>query len=104
MSGWIKAHRVMTTHPIWSDKPFARGQAWIDLVLLASYKDSGFEKRGVWIDLKRGQVGRSVKGLADRWKWSQGKVERFLKRLKMDNQIEYQKNNITTIITIGWTI
>jgi len=47
-----------------------------------------------------GQVSISIKGLADRWKWSQGKVKRFLDNLKNGEQIEYQTTNVTTIITI----
>lgn len=43
-TGWIKLHRKITDHWLWEDKPFARGQAMIDLLILAGYqifKDTG---------------------------------------------------------------
>lgn len=40
MSGWIKIHRDILYHEIWSDKPFSKGQAWIDLILLANHSDN----------------------------------------------------------------
>ena len=38
-TGWIKLHRKITDHWLWEDKPFARGQAMIDLLILAGYND-----------------------------------------------------------------
>lgn len=98
--GYLKLFRKIQDNWIWQDKPFSFGHAWIDLLLLANVKDSKFTKRGVVVEVKRGQVGMSTKGLADRWGWSRGKVDRFLKHLKNEHQIEHQKNNITTCITI----
>ena len=101
--GWIRIYRALWDNKYWpKERAYTPAEAWIDMLLLASFKDTSYEKRGVWIDVKRGQIGRSIKGLADRWKWSHGKVERFLKELssKNDPQIEYQKSNITTVITI----
>jgi hypothetical protein len=70
------------------------------MLLLANYKDGIYRKRGNRIDVLRGQLAWSIKGLADRWGWGQGRVSRFLKELKNDEQIEYQKSNLTTLITI----
>lgn len=38
-TGWIKLHRKITDHWLWEDKPFARGQAMIDLLILAGYNN-----------------------------------------------------------------
>jgi DNA replication protein DnaD len=82
-------------------EPFTRSQAWIDLILLANHKPGVIRVRGNRVDVKRGQVGWSQVALAKRWKWSRGKVRRFLKELeKNDHQIVQQKNNITTLINI----
>lgn len=43
MSGWIKIHRDILYHEIWSDKPFSKGQAWIDLILMANHSDNWME-------------------------------------------------------------
>ena len=35
--GWISIHRKIQDNLIWNDKPFNRGAAWIDLLLLANH-------------------------------------------------------------------
>ena len=74
--------------------------AWVDLLILANHRPGIIRKRGVRIELKRGDVGMGSRELSDRWKWSRGKVLRFLNELERDNQIVQQKNNITNCITI----
>ena len=99
--GYILLHRQIRNNKIWEEKPFSKGQAWIDLMMLASHNGKTIWKRGIEIELKRGQVGVSIKGLADVWGWSRSKVTRFLKYLENEHQIEHQIDNITTIITIN---
>jgi phage-related minor tail protein len=86
---------------LWLSEPFTRAQAWIDLLLLANHKDNYIRVRGNRIEVRRGQVGWSQQSLAKRWKWSRKKVANFLSELqKKEQQIEQQKNNVTTLITI----
>ena len=101
MSGWIKLHRKITDNPLYFSEQFNRSMAWIDLLLLANHTDNFFFKRGVRVDVKVGQVGYDLDSLAKRWKWSRGKVERFLLMLENDGQIVRQKNNVTTLISIA---
>lgn len=98
--GWIKLHRKITDNPMWKSEPFTKSQAWIDLILLANFKRSYFYKRGIRVDIERGQLGRSEVELSDRWKWSRTKVRRFLNVLENEHQIEKVKNNLTLIVTI----
>ena len=100
MEGWIKLYRKIEDNPLYFSEPFTRIMAWIDLLILANHKGSFFYCRGIRVDVKSGQVGRGIETLADRWKWSRGKVERFLNHLEKDNQIVRQKNNVTTLISI----
>jgi uncharacterized phage protein (TIGR02220 family) len=86
-TGWIKLHRAIMDHPDWLAEPFTRAQAWVDLLLLANHKVGHIRKRGILIEVQRGQVGRSEETLAARWKWSREKVRRFLGRLGADGQI-----------------
>lgn len=93
--------RVVFGLDFWVEKPFDRGHAFIDLWQLASIKDGTMRNpRGVRYKVLRGQVGHSIKYLAERWGWSDTKVKLFLKELQEDSQIVSQKNNVTTIITI----
>ena len=100
MPGWIKLHRRLLKNKLWVSEPFTKGQAWVDLLLLASYEDKIFWKRGIEVQQKRGMVGMSEIGLSDRWHWSRGKVRRFLKWLENEQQIVQQKSKVTTLIII----
>lgn len=90
--GWVKVHRVLTAHNLWTSEPFTRGQAWVDLLMLANHAPGIVRKQGLRIDLDRGDVGWSEIELSARWKWSRGKVRRFLDELLADNMI-VRKNN-----------
>lgn len=100
MSGWVAIHRDILNSDLWLSEKFTRGQAWIDLIMLANHKDGFFRKRGVRVDVKRGQVGYSELALSDRWNWSRGKVNRYLIELESDGNIIQQKTRLTTLITI----
>ena len=101
MEGWIKIYRKIMENPMYLSEPFTRMQAWIDLLLIANRKDGFFYIRGNKVIVHRGQIGLSERTLAVRWKWSRGKVSRFLKDLENEHQIEPQKNSVTTLISIS---
>jgi hypothetical protein len=98
--GYIKLWRRIQDSKLWLSEPFTRGQAWIDLIGLANYKDGYFRIRGNRVDVKRGQCGYSELSLSARWRWSRGKVNRFLNELETEQQIIQQKTRLTTLITI----
>ncbi len=105
-------NRALLESDRWLEDPFSRAQAWIDLIGLARHKDGFAMIRGIKIDLKRGQLCRSQVTLAKRWKWSRGRVKRYLDALQMRNDIELksvqqtvqqtvQENKyLTTLITV----
>lgn len=82
--GWIKLNRSILDSKIWnSNEPFDMRSAWIDLILMANYEDKTLITRHkTVIQVKRGSLFTSVQHLADRWKWSPGRVKRFIKLLK----------------------
>ena len=86
--------------PLWTADKFTKGQALIDLYKLAQFQDGITQKRGIIIPLKPGQLGWSLGSLAERWQWSIGKVGRFLHYLETVGQIELQKTNVSTTITL----
>lgn len=100
MAGWVKLHRSLINNCYWLEEPFTRGQAWVDLILLANHKPGHIRKRGILVEIGRGQVGHGQQTLADRWKWSRGKVIRFLKELETKQQVIQQKTNVTTVISL----
>jgi hypothetical protein len=100
MSGWIRLHRRVCETKLWFSEPFTRAQAWIDLIALANYKEAVICVRGFYVEVKRGQVGRGVDAMSKRWQWSRSKVVNFLKYLEKEQQIEQQKSNVITLISI----
>ena len=100
MEGWIKLHRKLGDQYLWTAEPFTRGQAWVDLVMLASYETSFFYIRGNRVDVQRGQLAWSERKLSFRWKWSRTKIKNFLKDLEKELQISQQKTQLISIITI----
>ena len=79
--GYIKLDRKLLENDLWKEKPFDKARAWVDLLLLANYKDFEIVHNGHTIQRKRGEVNTSIPWLANRWGWSENKVRRFLGRL-----------------------
>lgn len=90
--GYVSVYREITSNWIWEDKPFARGQAWIDLIMLAKYEDGKVPSKTGFKNGKRGTVYGSVKWLSERWGWSWDKTMMFLKMLKEDDMIDYPEH------------
>ena len=100
MSGWIKLHRKILDNKVWTSEPFSRGQAWVDLLLLANHDYGFFYLRDHKIEVQRGQVGWSQLRLSERWGWSRTKVRKFLKDLEKEQQVIQQQSHSTSVITI----
>jgi hypothetical protein len=98
--GWCKFHRPFLSSPLWLSEPFTRGQAWVDLFALAGHGPSSIRVRGIKIELSRGQIGYSELTLSERWKWSRGKVRRFLRELENDQMLATSQDNKTTVVTV----
>lgn len=99
--GWIKLHRKLQDCWIWNEKePFDKRSAWTDLLLSAMHSD---KKRLIDNEveiIKRGSFMTSVVKLSERWKWSRGKVNRFLELLESEQMITTKRTTRGTLITI----
>ena len=100
MQGWIKLHRTLLEHPFWLSEPFTKAQAWVDLILLANHRPDFFFAAGQKVPVDRGQVGRSLLTLGKRWKWSRGKVNRFMSFLEKEAMISLETGQHSSIVTI----
>ena len=88
--GWFSIDREIEHSDLWLDKPFARGQAWIDLLLLANHKTKTIFFDGRLVEVERGSTITSIRKLGERWGWSRQKVSDFLKILSMQERITYE--------------
>jgi len=67
-------------HPHSTGEVACRLGAWVDMVGMAQWRDSG--------GVKRGELRASVRFLAARWNWNKSKVHRFLGELRKSGRIE----------------
>lgn len=99
-NSWIRLHRKLMDDPLYFAEPFSKMQAWIDLLLLANFADRVTFIRGNRVTIKRGQVAYSREWFSGRWRWSRGKIDRFLDMLERENMIGRQKSAVITCISI----
>lgn len=98
--GWIKLHRCIRSNWVWNDKPFSRGQAFLDLLLIVNHEDKKIIFNGSLTEVKRGSGITSIRKLQEKWGWSNRKVKMFLEQLKLDQTIDYKCTTKNTVITI----
>ena len=104
--GWISIHRKIQQSDIWLDKePFDKRSAWIDLIMMANHEDKQILFNGKFIEVKRGEKITSLKQLSERWRWSTGKVKRFLKLLESGSMIELKtKRRYTSYKVVNYNV
>ena len=99
--GFIKLDRAIEDSWVYdTGEPWDKAHAWIDLILLASWKDGEFLYGGDVVEKKRGQVCRSIRSLASRWHWSEHKTRDFLNLLEKNGMIRRDTAHHGSVITV----
>ena len=98
--GWIKVHRSITECFIWTDKPFDKARAWIDLLLLVCHKDKKIMIDGKPFTVARGSYLISRGKLAERWGWSLKKLDNYLRVLEREEMVTTFSTKKGIVITI----
>ena len=99
--GYIKLHRKIEDDELWLTEPFTKSQAWIDLILGANRLPGKVMIRDLSIELDTGQLAWSQLTMCKRWKWSRGKVKRYLNLLqKIERILVQQIGQHSTLLTI----
>jgi predicted RNA-binding Zn-ribbon protein involved in translation (DUF1610 family) len=98
--GFIVLHRKLSDHWLWSDRPFTKGQAWIDILWECNHTERPVLIKSTVIICKIGECLNSLDTWSKRWGWSKSKVRRFLELLKKENMIELKPTQQTTHISI----
>ena len=98
--GWIKMFRSLQDNILWQEKPFSRGQAWVDLLLSVNHKDNVILIDGRPKKIKSGQFWTSRDKLAKRWGWSKSKVNRFLILLTDTHMVSVSGTPSGTLLTV----
>ena len=102
--GWLKLYRDLADHRIWHAEPFSLGQAWVDLLMMANYRDGRVLRGKRWVTVSRGQVLTSGRWLADHWNRDRKTVTAWLRVLEADQMIALEtvqnRDHGCTLITI----
>ncbi|MDA2916662.1 hypothetical protein MYX64_07485 [Nitrospinae bacterium AH_259_B05_G02_I21] len=86
--GYIKIWRKIEDDFLWEPhRPRTKFEAWYDLFSQAKGRPGKELIGSSMIPLERGQLIFSRSGLAKRWKWSRGKVGRFLDLIEQEGRI-----------------
>ncbi|MAE81724.1 MAG: hypothetical protein CMB80_03225 [Flammeovirgaceae bacterium] len=98
MSGWVKLHRSIQDHWIWDSPEYLR--AWLDMCMMANHKGRKEIINNSVHLIPRGSFDAPFRFLAKRWKWSKGRVARFIDALKTDTMIDTANGTGRTVVTI----
>ena len=98
--GWISLHRKIQDHWIWQDKPFSKGQAWVDLLLDVNHSKNKTLLGNEIIEIEPGEKVTSIRKLCERWGWSNTKVKNFLDLLQKEEMITYKSDTKKTVIKV----
>ena len=101
MSGWIKIHRSITEHWLYTEKrKFSKFEAWNDILLTVNYLPCKTIIKGKVIEVKRGESVLSLESWGKRWNWDKSSVKRFFNLLKSDDMIQLKNETVTTRLII----
>lgn len=99
--GYIKLHRQIMECSIWDiEEAYDKRSAWVELLLLANHKDKKTLFNNEMITIRRGQHLTSIRKLAERWGWSRGKVDRFLRLLENEQMVNTKRATNNILINI----
>ena len=100
-NNWIKINRKIRDNFVWDfDKP-EYGLAWIDILLMANYKDNKMLVNGSPVFIERGSFITSMVKLSKRWNMNRRTVKRFLDLLVSEQMITYETSKMCTTVKVS---
>jgi hypothetical protein len=99
-SGYFFVDRGMFDHPSFAKEPFTEREAWVWMIAAAAWKPTRVRVGRSLLTLERGQLCFSERFLAEKWRWSRGRVRRFLDKLRTEQMVVTKTAHETTHITI----
>lgn len=104
MPGFIRISRDLFDDPSFASVKFSRPMALIDIIQMARYKAGTEFVNGRPVQLERGQLCKSVRWLASRWKWDEKTVSSFISSLEIGGvitkKLPHSRGGLTSIISI----
>jgi hypothetical protein len=81
MKGRLWFDRGVFHHPFFEGEEYSNREAWFWMLARACWQDHD--------DLKRGEFFASQRYLAEKFRWSRPRVQRFIKRLESERMVHY---------------
>jgi hypothetical protein len=100
MSGTVNIARDIWQDTAFKAQPFTEREAFVWLIMEASYKAREKRVGNVCVNLSRGQLASSIRFMAEAWDWQKSTVDRFLKRLQSRDMIGTDSGTGLTVITV----
>jgi hypothetical protein len=94
--GFYQMARGWQDNPLFGNAEYSERDAWVWLVEHAAWRPTKLRVKGVVIDLIRGQLCFAQRFMAEKWRWSKSRVDRFLKRLSAESMISICSKNGAT--------
>jgi hypothetical protein len=104
LTNYMPINRRFFNHSFWlEDRVYSKAEAWLDLLQSARFEVSqGKALIGTKvITWNRGELVASVRFLAQRWNWGNGKVLRFIELLEAEGMITRRKIFGQSIVIIN---
>jgi len=100
MAGTVNISRGIWDDTAFKNQPFTQREAFIWLVMEASWKARDRRVGNVVVSLERGQLACSVRFMAEAWQWQKSTVHRFLEVLKKRDMIGTASGTGILIVTV----
>jgi hypothetical protein len=100
MSGTVNISRRIWADTAFKIEPFTEREAFVWMVMEASYKPREKRIGNVVVELNRGQLATSIRFMCEAWDWSKSRVARFLKRLENRDMIGTESGTGINVITV----
>jgi hypothetical protein len=100
MSGTVNIARSLFQDDAFKTQPYTEREAFMWLVMEASWRDRTKRVGNITVELKRGQLAASIRFMAEAWQWEKSTVDRFLKRLEKRDMIGTDCGTGLNVITV----
>ncbi|CAO4136705.1 hypothetical protein OFEAOIEE_LOCUS4464 [Methylorubrum extorquens] len=98
--GVFAVDRGLWSDPDFADEPFSEREAFLWLLSEAAWRPTSVRIGHHRVELDRGQCAFSTRFMAEKWKWSEARVRRYLARLISAEIICTRADKIATHVAI----
>ena len=102
LGGYVYIHRKMLNNDVLRDSvPYSRCMAWLWMILNANFEPYTIYNSGIKWRISEGSIVKSKRELGKLFRWSNSRIETFLRDLKNSDMITIQKLYNTQHITLN---